>query len=164
MRNMGPRWLLALSLFTASMFLLGLVFASYVRISDSSMQDQVAAQLKSEVHLHVERMQTFIGAPIVAIRILAQLPALVDAPMDSFPERTASIEKLFLGIAETRPEYAQIRFIAASGLERIRIENRNGTVHAAAADALQDKSDRYYFSETIRAFHGLRDSLGIHRG
>ena len=57
--------------------------------------------------------------------------------------------QLFARVVRNKSHYNQIRFINNDGTEVIRIDNNNGPV-IANLDTLQNKSNRYYFSETIK--------------
>ncbi len=48
-----------------------------------------------------------------------------------------------------RKLYRQIRFIDSSGMEKIRINKNDDTFYKVDVSELQDKSDRYYFLESI---------------
>ena len=50
--------------------------------------------------------------------------------------------------------YDQIRYIDKNGDERIRINLANGKSYAVDEDGLQNKADRYYFTETINLPEG----------
>jgi diguanylate cyclase (GGDEF)-like protein len=50
--------------------------------------------------------------------------------------------------------YDQIRYIDQNGDERIRINLANGKSYAVDEDGLQNKADRYYFTETIKLPEG----------
>lgn len=62
----------------------------------------------------------------------------------------AELEGDFRAMADTNPAYDQIRFLDASGRERIRVDRVGGALVAAQGDQLQDKSDRYYFTESLK--------------
>jgi len=59
------------------------------------------------------------------------------------------IEREFLEFTKSRKIYDQIRFIDTEGMEIIRINNFDGSPEAVPRDQLQNKSNRYYFKETI---------------
>lgn len=59
----------------------------------------------------------------------------------------AHIEREFLNLASTSQLYDQIRLIAPSGKELVRIDYFDGQAVAVVPELLQDKSNRYYFKE-----------------
>ena len=60
-----------------------------------------------------------------------------------------TVTQLWSDFAYREIVYDQIRFIDAQGDETIRIDYEAGMVTAADADQLQNKSDRYYFKDSI---------------
>ncbi|MET0013402.1 MAG: PAS domain S-box protein [Sedimenticola sp.] len=59
------------------------------------------------------------------------------------------VTALLLGFSKQKQLYDQIRFLDMEGQEIIRINFQGGESRAVAADALQNKADRYYFRESI---------------
>lgn len=64
------------------------------------------------------------------------------------------IEDICFHLMENKRLYNQIRFINANGLEIFRIDNNNGNILVVDKDYLQDKSNRYYFTEAIKLNDG----------
>ena len=64
--------------------------------------------------------------------------------------RTENVQELFYNFAKEKRLYDQIRLIDATGLERTRINFRDGDPERVPNSQLQDKSSRYYFNETMR--------------
>jgi PAS domain S-box-containing protein len=52
-------------------------------------------------------------------------------------------------IVESRKVYSQVRFLNTQGFEVLRIEYRNSKSIVIEEDQLQNKSDRYYFKESL---------------
>jgi len=65
---------------------------------------------------------------------------------------TDLIDSLFLDIASTADNIMQLRYIDKNGMEKIRIDRKHfaSTPHLVKKENLQDKSDRYYFRDTLR--------------
>lgn len=64
-------------------------------------------------------------------------------------EGTVLLARLFQRFAETHRMYDQIRLIDADGGEKIRINGAEQAPFIVPAEELQDKSNRYYFDETM---------------
>ena len=64
------------------------------------------------------------------------------------------MEREYLHLAHSRQVYDQIRFLDASGRERVRVNSRDGQARIVSRDRLQDKSARYYFKECIALDRG----------
>ena len=71
----------------------------------------------------------------------------ISAPSD--PAQLEHIRLLFLNIIKTHKIYDQIRLLSATGQELVRVNFNNGTPQVVANAKLQDKSDRYYFTEAL---------------
>jgi len=62
----------------------------------------------------------------------------------------AEVRELFLTLAQSRDDIMQLRYLDASGMERLRIDrdSESGSVHAVASKLLQNKNGRYYFADS----------------
>lgn len=63
-------------------------------------------------------------------------------------ENLTEISKNWLEFSKQRRNYDQIRFIDKKGDERIRVNKEKGLYHIVDTADLQNKKDRYYFTET----------------
>jgi len=89
--------------------------------------------------------------------LLLNLPEVVEFVEEAFSpgDPAADVQELFARFAATRPEYYQVRIIAASGWEVVRVDReRDGTVVVVPPSKLQYKGDRYYFTEAIQLGKG----------
>jgi len=59
------------------------------------------------------------------------------------------VEEEFLRAMAAERAYYQVRFIAADGMENIRVNNENGHLRLVPRKSLQYKGDRYYFREAL---------------
>ncbi|MGE4423808.1 MAG: diguanylate cyclase [Pseudodesulfovibrio sp.] len=64
------------------------------------------------------------------------------------------MEREYAELARNRQDYDQIRYIDASGMERIRVNSRDEQATAVPEDRLQNKADRYYFKECLALGRG----------
>ncbi|BEP28219.1 diguanylate cyclase [Helicovermis profundi] len=69
--------------------------------------------------------------------------------IDSDETSLKNIEKMYDDFISINTRYDQIRLLDLSGMEKIRINNSNG-VTIVPKNELQDKSNRYYFKDTIK--------------
>jgi diguanylate cyclase (GGDEF)-like protein/PAS domain S-box-containing protein len=67
-----------------------------------------------------------------------------------------NVESLFLDISKTSDEIMQLRYIDSSGMEKIRVDRESyGSIpYLVVSDKLQNKSNRYYFSEVMKLEKG----------
>lgn len=62
---------------------------------------------------------------------------------------TAALESAWLRYLAERPYIQQLRYLNEQGRERVRVHLLDGQVRAVPDDALQDKSNRYYFRQAV---------------
>ncbi len=78
------------------------------------------------------------------------------------------VKNIWVDFSDKKQAYDQIRYIDAQGLEQIRINNNKGEVELVEPKDLQDKSDRYYFIDTMALQKGQiyisRFDLNIENG
>lgn len=74
-----------------------------------------------------------------------------DSMLDSNDPLYQGVVNLFKAFAEASPSYRQVRFISKlpSGQEVVRIDKNEGATLSLLGDDLQNKSGRYYYTETI---------------
>lgn len=60
----------------------------------------------------------------------------------------AELQQAFSLLIESRAVYDQVRLLDVSGKEVVRVDGEKGLVNVISDDALQDKSNRFYFTET----------------
>jgi len=83
-------------------------------------------------------------------------------------DRLAALEQSALAFLRGRPSYFQIRFIDATGHEVVHVEKATGGSRITPRSEFQDKSDRSYFTDTMRLEPGevfvSRMDLNAERG
>ncbi|HEU0189308.1 MAG TPA: diguanylate cyclase [Gallionella sp.] len=84
------------------------------------------------------------------LRLIANLPLLRWYQDSGNPAYREELEKLFLVLAREARLYDQVRYLDASGQEVIRINYNNGKPAIVPHEQLQNKSERYYFRDTIK--------------
>jgi hypothetical protein len=97
---------------------------------------------------------------LVSLRDIPPIPAILRARMhngidpesdDTLQEWRKRLEAIFGALLANHPHYFQLRFIAADGNELVRVnQGTDGITKAVAADKLQNKSDAFYVSETLK--------------
>jgi len=61
-----------------------------------------------------------------------------------------AVESNFVSFVTVHDSYEQIRFIDTTGREAIRVDGIDQNIRVVPDSGLQDKSDRYYFTETMK--------------
>ena len=89
------------------------------------------------------------------VNLLAQMTAsvLADPQLDE-NEQLSLLQRLFVDFSTAYPSYMQVRWIGTSGVERVRVDHTDNLRRVVAAEALQDKSLRYYVIEANRLAPG----------
>ncbi len=93
---------------------------------------------------------------------------LYDAVNDSRIIQVANFnEKTLLNFAQYNPQYSQVRVIDYTGQELIRVNREGEKVSSVSASELQNKFDRYYFTDLINSTKAIYTSeldYNIERG
>lgn len=103
-------------------------------------------------HINHERqtIENALGLIASDLFVLANHHALAEVIKNRGSDKYYPVlQQEFLDFARYKEIYDQIRLIDASGQELLRINYNNGNATAIPKSALQNKSDRYYFKETM---------------
>jgi len=87
---------------------------------------------------------------IIDVRLLAGSQHMQEYLNNPDPRNTSRLQKDFIHISRETAIFDQIRYIDRNGQERIRVNYNNGNPGIVPPEQLQDKSNRYYFRESIR--------------
>jgi len=126
----------------------GIFFAITMFIQAKSDQVQ-KADIKSNELSIVNSEKAIISGKIS--RLVSDLLYISDSLQLDYPADGdySRIEKQWTSFSDRKKIYDQIRYIDADGNEVIRINHGDGGAYAVTASKLQNKADRYYFSDTI---------------
>ena len=69
-------------------------------------------------------------------------------------KKRSDLELEFISLCKIRKTYDQARIIGLDGMELIRVNYNNGHPAAVASDKLQNKSNRYYFKNSLKLKRG----------
>lgn len=81
---------------------------------------------------------------------LAHHRALITALDEPTPANIEHLAEDFVNICGAKRVYDQIRWIDEAGMERVRVDYVQNRPIVVAADKLQDKSKRYFFTDTFK--------------
>jgi diguanylate cyclase (GGDEF)-like protein/PAS domain S-box-containing protein len=133
------------------------LFASLIGVVNVLMiQAEVTHQ--RQLRENTARSQTVLVGKNIALTlrtIAADLQFLAQSAavrrLFEHPEDTGeSLAGDLLGFSLHKGWYDQVRYLDLSGRERVRVDLRQGRPHLVEGAALQDKSGRYYFTDTRR--------------
>ncbi|NVK56570.1 MAG: response regulator [Alteromonadaceae bacterium] len=137
--------------------------------SDRQIVASYHRTLASDLDINLGEIETLISSEYRAfkedIRFLYSTPpvsgltrAANNNGIDPLDGTTTALWKgrlnnIFTSFMENNEAYFQLRIIGAAGNEMLRVDRLNGKVVSRAANDLQHKGDRYYFTETS-SLHG----------
>ncbi len=131
------------------------------RITSRVLQNNALDNAKNEAALQAEQINSFLDSAEEDILFLSELgsvQSLVAAQSAGNQERIESwlrqVQSDFTTFSKQRKIYYQIRYLTGDGREFIRIESGGRAPRPVAKKNLQDKSNRYYFQETIQLNKG----------
>lgn len=133
-----------------------LVFASACIIVPLSLnQDEKNRELiisKELTHLRLDVAVTkrFFAEREGDIAIISQLPEIKKFMQQPREDERRSIERQFQNFCEAYKQYEQIRLLDTAGNERIRVNQVDNACELVPESQLQNKSERYYFQETLQ--------------
>lgn len=124
---------------------LGTAF-SYVALRTNAQLEAIIENERTQFY----HISGFIGAEVFSslnhLHSLASESEIKLAVASPSADSLQALQSAFLTLARRNPYYQQIRWIDETGQERVRIMRDLGELHAVAAQDLQDKRDRYYFT------------------
>jgi len=106
----------------------------------SSQESHVVALVSKEIEYQFDIM-------LADICILTQLNELQNFVQTGNAHLLDDAANEFLVFAQSKPNYLQLRYLDASGHERIRIDADSGLAYKVEKGQLQDKSGRAYFQQ-----------------
>ncbi|MCU0481567.1 MAG: hypothetical protein MUE54_10200 [Anaerolineae bacterium] len=121
-----------------------------VRESRFTDIEQETGEFEDYLRVPIQDLEYFRNAPIVvnfARALITNSPAEID-------RTRTELETGFLALSNVRQIYYEVRFIDATGLERVRINYDSVAEQGVLETNLQNKADRPYFIETISKADG----------
>ncbi len=106
------------------------------------------------VVMGVRRLDDELHLPFRQLRILASEAALARAVELESPSDLQAVQAVFSKLITYTESYDKIRWIDATGLERVRINNVEGKPQSAAEADLQQIADSYYFKQGMTLKQG----------
>jgi two-component system, NarL family, sensor histidine kinase EvgS len=134
--------------------ILSIILLSGARFDQQLRAGRIAVREGSRVEIAKGRVTEDLSAVATDLRVIANLPLLHEYLDSGNPAQREELEKVFLVLARETQRYDQVRYIDASGQEVIRINYNAGKPAIVPHDQLQNKSGRYYFSDTIELDQG----------
>ncbi len=137
-----------------------------IQVSSKSLQEQALMTQTTQLKTFANNLTSFLLAVKGDLMFLSHSPLLKDyvnmrSTMSSqdfnntpFPEtlepKRLILEQEFLALSHNRQMYYQIRYLDETGQEIVRVDSDSIRSQIIVRDKLQDKSNRYYFVDTVR--------------
>jgi diguanylate cyclase (GGDEF)-like protein/PAS domain S-box-containing protein len=74
----------------------------------------------------------------------------INRPQQNKLDDLKALKEKLSNLASVKEDYEQIRWIDETGMERIRVNYKNNTASVTPNSELQNKADRYYFTDTMK--------------
>ena len=143
-----------LRVFLPLTFFLFAATATYYVIDTRHEKKLIRAGQLRQVESSLQSLQRDVSGVIRELKYLASSDSLKRLITTSDPQAHVSAVEDVATFAHHMGRYDQIRWLDLSGMERLRVEHRNGTTRVIPQQQLQDKSSRYYFTEAIAMLPG----------
>ena len=88
------------------------------------------------------------------LKVVAQSPDLRDYLKIGDESYLESLSRQLFDFVEAKEIYDQVRYIDETGMERVRVNYIAGKAKLAAHDQLQNKKNRYYFTDAMKLEEG----------
>lgn len=143
-------WRLFLALFLPVM---GLILGGGWYIGQDRIQEQLELVKVNEIN-HVVRgvrsLDDGLHAPLLQLRALARDANVRRAVGTSNPAALGDMAAVFSSLIVYNPVYSQVRWVDASGMERVRVNNLDGGAVTVPPEQLQQVSSHYFFEAAMR--------------
>lgn len=116
--------------------------------------DKLAVREHSRIEIISDRMQHSLMGPKQDLRFIARTPAILNFAEHPGTAQKKTLENLLLALASEKKFYDQLRYLDSQGQEIVRINYNDGAPVSVPVAQLQNKSDRYWFSDTIKLNQG----------
>ena len=117
-----------------------------------------AEHLKASERLQVDLSSGLLARELLDItrdlKFLSGMDSTIEIADSPGPVAQKKLGRSLLNLMQAKPIYAQLRWLDATGQERVRVDQLNGKPWLVPAEKLQNKGDQYYFTETMEAAPG----------
>lgn len=110
----------------------------------ASIRSEIEIREQERIELSQQIAELNFDFPIFDLLVVANHHKLVT----NNSVNTNELTQEFIALIDNKPNYAQARFIDTHGMEIVRV-NKTGETYEVVKQDLQDKSDRYYYQESI---------------
>lgn len=122
-----------------------------------ALRTETLDHLQQEVVIRAQGVGRFFDQLAAELLYLADASALEElrlarqnADVRRIRAATTRLERDYATLATAYPHIYQIRYLAADGLEIVRVDKKDERVIVVPSERLQNKGDRYYFADAMR--------------
>ncbi len=120
------------------------------KVDFDSYGERRAIREKARIERHVGMLVSRIGDIVTDLRVVAGNAHLQDFLESGSSNDLHRMAQDFSMFVEAKQIYDQARYIDESGQEKVRVDLINGSAKVVARDKLQNKSGRYFFTDTMK--------------
>jgi len=146
------RQFLPIYLPVVSLILLGAWLVGQARI-DAELS-LLKANVKLVTGVNAGRLKSQLQIPVDHLQSIAAEAPVRSAINDGGAEARNAMAAAFTTLLSRNQEYDEVRWIDQTGMERVRLNHVLGYPTRATESALQNKSHRYYFQQTMQLGKG----------
>ena len=121
-----------------------------VYYSVNSLVATTIQHLEYEISSKAEDIEKFLQTIHNHVLYLSRSSSLLELMETENPLIRKRLENEFLSFSKAHPYYYQIRYINETGMEVVRIDLYGDRVEVIPHEKLQNKSDRYYFKDSVK--------------
>ncbi len=134
------------------LFLIGIT-ASFVVITFQSYRSYTN-QIESDIAVLQEQVSDNFISSSKDVKKAAELPELARVIQTNTTSNRQALEEAFVKLMEQNSSYAQLRFLNQKGDEVVRVNQTQNGISIVPQNKLQNKAERYYFSDTMKLNQG----------
>ncbi len=123
-------------------------FLSSVRTENLAVQKEERRSADQLQAIFLDGLDVALGDLNLMVEMLEQPENWSEGELS--PAVLGSFEDFFFSLATHRQNYDQIRFLNQEGMEVVRVNWKDGLATAVPAERLQNKANRYYFTDAIK--------------
>lgn len=120
------------------------------------IENQLETRGKSEYDFRSQYLSGYIKDVELVISSIASNPLMEKYISTEDETDRENLSNLFYSLTYSNKDLMQLRFLDASGMEKVRIDRDKAspTLKVVPLSEMQDKSDRYYFKDTMQILDG----------
>jgi diguanylate cyclase (GGDEF)-like protein len=143
-----------LQIFLPTSLLLSGIFYAFTQLSSEYELQTIQIRDASTLRSASEVTALILEQRLSDLLVLAEGETLRKYLHDGSMKNWIHLAREFSLFARRKPQYVQIRLIGNDGMEMVRVNNRDGMQSIVPKTKLQDKSQRYYFRDSINLSQG----------